>query len=257
MAKVRIRGFDLHYEMRGQGYPVVLIHHLAGNLSSWRFQIPELSKHFKVVAYELRGHGDSESVETGYSIKDQTEDLVALLKQLNLQQTHVVGHSIGGSIALNFAIQHPQLLGRVVAVAPPLEPASKEGLAENKRLLAIAKEKGMEAVAEARRNILPKKLTGDEELWSGFKKTYGMTSILGYEKTLEASANMPPIAQELSKIQNPVLGISGDLDALAPNLNIMATKIPNFKAVVMVGCGHFPTLENTVEFNRNLTNFLL
>jgi len=247
----------MHYEVLGQDNPVVLIHHLGGNLNSWRFQIPELSKYFKVVAYDLRGHGYSECPLDGYSLNDQTEDLVELAGHLGLPGFHAIGHSIGGSIALNAAIQYPDILDQVVAVAPPIEPTPEARLKESGLLLKTAKTRGMEAVAEARRETMPKKITENEELWREFKRRYGMTSVSGFEKTVEALTDMPSMIEELPKIRNHVLGIAGDLDVLSPNLDIMASKIPNFRKLAIPGCGHFPMLENTAEFNRSLFDFFL
>jgi pimeloyl-ACP methyl ester carboxylesterase len=108
---------------------------LGGNLNSWRFQIPELSKYFKVVAYDLRGHGYSECPVDGYSLNDQTEDLIELARHLGLPRFHAIGHSIGGSIALNAAIQYPDILDQLVAVAPPIEPTPEARLKESRLLL--------------------------------------------------------------------------------------------------------------------------
>jgi pimeloyl-ACP methyl ester carboxylesterase len=110
-------GLRLHYQATGDGPPLVLIHGLTGNLAVWHLKIvPLLSDHFRVVTYDLRGHGYSDMPPTGYSADDMAEDLLELTDALGIERPVLVGHSYGADIALHYAVQHPDRVDQVIAI---------------------------------------------------------------------------------------------------------------------------------------------
>ncbi len=117
MPKAHVNQANLYYEVHGQGEPLVLIPGISHSSSIWFLQIPELSKHFKVVVYDNRGVGKSDMPEQPYSIADEADDVAVLLDELGLKRAHVLGMSRGGYIAQELAIGHPQRVRRLVLLA--------------------------------------------------------------------------------------------------------------------------------------------
>src|SRR5258706_8468964 len=102
MPKVLANGIQQHYQMRGEGPDVVLLHGVTSNLAVWyNGVLPVLSSEFRVTAYDLRGHGLSDLTPNGYSSRDMSEDLHGLLDALEIRDAILVGHSFGGAIALH------------------------------------------------------------------------------------------------------------------------------------------------------------
>jgi pimeloyl-ACP methyl ester carboxylesterase len=109
MPKVLVHGVHLNYEQAGTGPDLVLIHGLTGNLTSWKSRIqPALVDQFRLLTYDLRGHGESDKPPSGYTVADMVRDLVALLDHLALSQARLVGHSFGGQIALSACIEYSE-----------------------------------------------------------------------------------------------------------------------------------------------------
>ena len=114
-------GLTLHYQQVGDGPDVVMVHGITGNLAVWHLQlVPVLSDRFRVLTYDLRGHGYSGTPPSGYSPDDMADDLLGLLDGLELERPALVGHSYGADITLYFAARHPDRVSQVVAIEPAL-----------------------------------------------------------------------------------------------------------------------------------------
>src|SRR5687768_1139392 len=116
MPFVTARGIRFSYRQDGAGPDVVLIHGVAGNMAVWYLcgLVRALSRHFRVTAYDLRGHGYSESTPIGYTSRDMAEDLQALLRELGLGPVYLLGHSFGAAVALQTALAEPDAVAGVV-----------------------------------------------------------------------------------------------------------------------------------------------
>jgi pimeloyl-ACP methyl ester carboxylesterase len=119
-------GLTLHYQQVGYGPDVVMVHGITGNLAVWHLQIvPALCDRFRVLTYDLRGHGYSGTPPAGYSPDDMADDLLGLLDGLEIERPAVVGHSYGADIALYFAARNPDRVTQAIAIEPAL-PALEE-----------------------------------------------------------------------------------------------------------------------------------
>lgn len=117
MPRARINGIELYYEVHGAGEPLLLIAGLGFGVWSWFRQIPDLSQHFRIVAFDNRGAGLSEKPDCEYTIEMMAEDAVALLRTLNVARAHVLGHSMGGYIAQEIALRHPDVVSKLILVS--------------------------------------------------------------------------------------------------------------------------------------------
>lgn len=117
MPKIEANSLKFHYWISGQGENVVLVHGLGGNLAGWHLTlVPELQCEYRVLTYDLRGHGRSDAPPAGYTTGDMVQDLYELLDALGIDKAALVGHSWGGDIVLHFALLHPERVSELVVV---------------------------------------------------------------------------------------------------------------------------------------------
>lgn len=115
---VNVNGLKMYNEIYGEGNPVILLHgsYMTINLN-WGEIIPHLSKSNKVIAVEMQGHGHTADIKRDFSYEGLADDIAGLLNQLNIEKADIIGYSLGGTVALEFAIKHPQLIDKLVIIS--------------------------------------------------------------------------------------------------------------------------------------------
>lgn len=147
MATLRVGEIDVHYTISGDGPWVTLAHPLAGDLGLWAPQMAALSARFKVLRYDVRGHGATTATPAPYSLEQLAGDAAAMLDLLGIKRTHWVGLSMGGMIAQQLALDRPDLLDRiVVADSTARRPAGAAALWQSR--IDQAREHGLAALAD-------------------------------------------------------------------------------------------------------------
>ncbi len=141
-----IHGYRRAFRIAGDGPALLLIHGIGDNSSTWREIIPHLARKYTVIAPDLLGHGRSDKPRSDYSVAGYANGVRDLLSVLGIDRVTVVGHSLGGGVAMQFAYQFPQLIDRLVLVSaggvtkdvhPALRALSLPGLSEALKLLRI------------------------------------------------------------------------------------------------------------------------
>lgn len=122
MPAVKTGDISTYYEEAGSGEPLILICGISMDLQGWRLQVPELSKHFRVICYDNRGAGRTSAPDQPYSIAGMAEDLAALMDHLRIDSAHVLGYSMGGLIAQAFAAAHPHRVRKLILLSTTLRP---------------------------------------------------------------------------------------------------------------------------------------
>lgn len=122
MPYVPTRDIITYYEEAGSGEPLVLIRGLGSDLQAWALQVPALARHFRVITYDNRGAGRTSAPDKPYSIAGMADDLAALLDALHIEKAHVLGYSMGGMIAQEFALRHPARLEKLILLATTARP---------------------------------------------------------------------------------------------------------------------------------------
>ena len=266
MKKIDLDGIALEYELRGEGEPVVFIH---GALiaDSFRPMLEDraLADRFRCITYYRRGYGESTHSSPSVSIADQAHDCLGLLHHLRLERAHVVGHSLGGVIALKLAMDAPQLV-RSLAV---LEPA----------LVLGANGPGYRAsIARCRDRYRAGDLEGtvDEFLCARFGPTYreylerNLPGAFAQAVSNAGSAfevDMPPVADfafgepDARTITQPVLVVLGaDSDALWPRFGethrSLLAWLPHSESYVLPHATHALQLQNPHDMAVALAGFL-
>jgi pimeloyl-ACP methyl ester carboxylesterase len=115
-----INGLKLYYEIHGAGRPLILLHGGLGALEMFGPNLTALAKGHKVIALDLQGHGRTADIDRPISVELMADDVAALIRYLKLDRPDVMGYSLGGGVALQTAIRHPELVGRLVLVSTPI-----------------------------------------------------------------------------------------------------------------------------------------
>ena len=263
MPKVYINGVNYHYTVSGAGSSVVLCHGYTGNHQSWVHQIPELSQRYQVVAVDHRGHGstDAPSSADAYSIPIFAEDVYTLLNHLGINKCCLVGHSLGGFIALQLVLEHPQLVGSLVLVDTSSVGFYIPGYTElGEKLNEIARQDGMEAVFECNAEHNPmarKRFEKYPEMREISKSSMLETSVDGYVYTRQAMSRREDLTLRLGKISVPTLVVVGEGDTpFRQPSEVMAKGIPGARLHVVPRATHNPYEDEPEVFNELLLKFL-
>src|SRR3982074_3788329 len=112
-----VNGIKLYYEIHGKGYPLVLLHGGLGSTQMFEPNIALLAKGRQVIAVDLQGHGRTADIDRPFSLEAMSEDIAALLQYLKIPKADVMGYSLGGGVALQIAVRHPELVNKLVLVS--------------------------------------------------------------------------------------------------------------------------------------------
>jgi 3-oxoadipate enol-lactonase len=249
---------ELYYERYGRGHPVVFVNGLTASLESWYHQVPSFSKKYSVIIYDCRGQGRSDKPPSGYTGDHHTRDLKSLLNSLGIPRIHLIGHSFGGFVAMNFAINYPDMVGALVisdstSEAKPLIEKILNGWVEAQRhggldLRFDVSLPWLYSDLFIRKN--PKKIRL-------FKEAFMKNSSEATERlTIESLNNRA--TERLGQISSPTLLLLGDEDVLTPMryAQQLKEKIAGAQIAVIEKSGHVPPIENHPEFNRVILKFL-
>jgi pimeloyl-ACP methyl ester carboxylesterase len=118
-----VNGLKLYYEIRGTGAPVVVLHGGLSNTELIEGMIANLARTQRVIAVDLQGHGRTADIDRPFSCEAMADDIAALLRYLKVPKADIVGYSLGGSVALRTAIQHPEMVNKLVVVSAVVQPS--------------------------------------------------------------------------------------------------------------------------------------
>lgn len=259
-----LNGVDLNYEIDGQGKAVVFLHGYTGSIRDWDNQMRVLSPQYQIIALDIRGHGKSAapSREEGYSLEIFVDDVYGLLKLLDIEKCYLVGHSLGGIIALQFALEHKDMLAALVLVDTSSEQIELDPnyVELTQTLHEIARSEGMEAAFEYDATHNPQKIELFKkypELKEVKRQRMQMTSVDAYTYIPKAWSNWKSLTPRLSEINVPTLIYLGEEDLPFANAaQILKREIAKSELVMVRGVGHSPQEESPRYFNDKLLAFL-
>ena len=245
MNKIKLNGIELAYERRGKGAPLVLIHGYPLDHSIWNDVAAQLENDFDLILPDVRGFGDSTTIDSPYSLSDIANDLAALLDSLGVDQTALAGHSMGGYIALAFAKAFPKRvtgLALVSSQAAKDTPERKEG---RYKTAADVAQKGVQIVADA----MTDKLSPSQTVRDVIRPLIGKQSVTGVAGALKAMAEREDMTSFLAAFERPLILTHGDADELIPIERAREIKalVPSAHLLELVGAGHMPMMEMPVE----------
>jgi 3-oxoadipate enol-lactonase len=260
--EVQLNGARIHYKRSGAGFPVVFLHAGVADSRMWESQAEGLSKHFDVITPDMRGFGDSELPAEAWS---PIADVLALMDALGLRQApHLVGCSIGGSTAIDFILEHPERVSKLVLVGAgvsgqPYDDQYDHLFAE---VEAADKAKDMPALNEAEMKLWlvgPGRTAShiDKRLRDLFLDMNGRSLASDWESAPKQKID-PPAFGRLGDITAPTLIVVGDHDLpdVQETADLLTSKIRGARKAVIHDAAHLPNLEHPDEFNRLLIDFL-
>jgi pimeloyl-ACP methyl ester carboxylesterase len=256
MAYFQSGNIKIFYEEVGKGIPIVFMHGFSLNNTMWECQVSQYSKKYRVITYDARGHGNSESPESGYSREDRALDLLNLANHLSLPPFHLVGFSIGGGDALCFAIENQSRLNSLIlvaSVASGFKPKVKFHDYGD-----IVKEKGINV---AKGMFIESSLSKYGDNHREIKeKLEGMMNTFSGKYWLDPMSGKYPKRDDVilsASVRIPVLIIVGENDiSWMPLAKILNEKILDSRLEILSGVGHMVNLEAPDKFDQILNDFL-
>jgi pimeloyl-ACP methyl ester carboxylesterase len=228
---VKLKDATLYYETYGSGEPVLLLHGDSQSINAFLFQIPELSKHYKVIAVDTRGQGKSIDKTTGpLNYEMFAKDMKDLLDSLHIKKTNVVGWSDGGITGLLMAIKYPEYVNKLAVTGANLEP-SKDAVGE----------KVLKEIAEQRNK------------WAKDTTAKGRMETRLYTMML-TEPHIP--VDSLKTIKAPSLIMAGENDVInLKHTELIAKSIPGATMYIFKGATHYVPVDQPNEFNKEVLDF--
>jgi 3-oxoadipate enol-lactonase len=244
----------------GRGAPLMLVHGLGEDHRAWRKLLPHLALSRRVIAYDLRGHGETTLGDADGTLAQLGDDLVALLDAMGLGRVDLCGFSLGGMVVLRAAIDAPRRVRRLV----PLATSSRVGRAVAPWYLERAElaDRGAQALhpvleEDTRQQFL--NAPGEADAHWRIRRQ-ATQDPRGFANACRAAValNAAPLDPELPGIRAPTLVVSGELDSLCPPRagEIVASAIPGARLEIVPGSGHAVAVERPSELGELLLGFL-
>ncbi len=260
--KADINGHSLNYVVQGanNGLPVVFIHGFPFSHRMWGPQLEALPHRCRAIAYDVRGHGDSDVGNGQYTVELFVDDLIGLLDHLAVDRAVVCGLSMGGYIALRAVERHPERFRGLVLCDTRSEADTDEARIKRAGTSAAVRSRGVSAFAEefVKLVLAPRTLTANTSVVQKVKELITANDPLGVCGTLLALAARTDTTPALPAMNLPTLILVGEHDTLTPpaDAQAMARALPDAALHVIPGAGHMSNLENPAAFNEHLLGFL-
>ena len=246
-------------DLRGAGAPVVFLHGIGGGAESWAPQLDAFAPHYRTIAWNMPGYHGSPALDE-MTFPALAETLLGLLDDLGLDRVHLVGHSIGGMVAQQFAATWPERLRSLVLSATSPAFGRSDGEFQHafvaKRLEPLGNGQSMADIAPG----IVAELIGEGADPAGAELARRCMASVPAEAYRQAMRCLVTFDRRdaLPKIAVPTLLIAGenDTNAPAPMMERMAGKIPGTRFTVIPGAGHLANLERPQTFNAVLAGFL-
>jgi len=240
--------------------PVVFIHGFPFSKAMWGPQMSALASGYRVVTYDIRGHGESDRGDGHYLIEFFVDDLIGLLDALHIDDPVLVGLSMGGYIVLRAVERSPERFSALVLCDTRSEADSNEGKLKRAAMIRLLKTEGIDAFAEQSIKTLfaPDSFTKNPSAVSFVRDTILATPPETIAATHIALSARTDHTDSLSRITVPTLILVGEHDAVTPPSAALSMKerIQHADVHIISGAGHVSNLENPQEFNRFLKAFL-
>ncbi len=264
MPIAKINGVNLNYEVAGKGEAVVFLHGMMESAQDWTNQFAALSPKYRDVALDNRGLGKSAapSREEEYSIEIFANDVFGLLKLLDIKRCCLAGHSFGGFVALQFALEHPDMLAALVLVDTSSGQFARDPNYSKLRqkLDELARSQDTEAAFEYEVANNPQRIERFQkhpEQREIARQRIRMISVDGYIYVPRAFGKWQPVTSRLSEIKVPTLIYRGEEDlAFTEAVQTLKKGIADSELVTVKGVGHSPHEEAPDIFNKALLRFL-
>ncbi len=248
----------VHYEVYGHGRPVILLHGWLGSWGLWQETMSHLSRGFRTYALDFWGFGESGKKRDTYAIQDFVGLVVQFMEKLGIAEAPLIGHSMGGTVSLSVAIQHPQRVRQVVVIGSPIVGSSLSFLLKmfGQRMIASIVYHNLWLLKLGFRVLAPF-YTRDPRWPDMMDRDLSRTTLESFLTSI-ASLHRTDLRPLLNKINIPAMGMYGDKDIVVhPKQWIpMQRGIPHARIERFNTAGHFIMLDEPLRFVHTLLDFL-
>ncbi|WP_285766178.1 alpha/beta hydrolase [Peribacillus sp. SI8-4] len=244
----------LSYIETGKGNKTLLfIHGFCGSHEYWKDIISKLKDEFRIVAVDLRGHGESEPISASFSIEDMADDLAAVLEDLGIDQVYMFGHSLGGYVTLAFAERFPGKLSGFSLVHSTALPDDKAGKEGRLKSIETIEAKGVPAFVDG---LVPKLFAhSDDPRIQSAKEIGYKTSEGGAIGSLHAMRARVDRNHVLKETKLPVLLVAGEQDKIISAEKTFSVEGSHIQKVTLEGSGHMGMLETPRRLAEEIREF--
>ena len=249
----------VHYEVDGRGQPVILLHGWLGSWSYWMKTMEALSPRYRCYALDFWGFGESGKRRNSYQVNDFVNLVDQFMDRLGIEEAPIVGHSMGGTVAISLALAKPKRVQRVIVVGSPivgdslnifLRLAGKPWIASIVWQMPTALKLGI-------RLFSPLVAKDWSEWYQMITRDISHATLPSFFTSIN-SLHKTDLRDDLSCITRPIMGIYGLGDNVVEpsQADIIVKSVPISRIKMMPGSGHFPMLDEPQAFNENLAEFL-
>lgn len=260
MPEVESQGIEIHYEVRGAGPPLVLMHSFLCSSAMWEPQIEPLARHFRLINIDMRGHGESGAVTEPLTLYDLVDDVIAVLDRQEIDRAVWAGLSIGGMIALRAALRHPERVDRLLLLDTDAGAEKTWVTLKYRGLGWIARRFGLAPVSGqvARQMFGATTRREQRELVATWGERFESVDVPSILLVLEALVKRDDLYPSLGRIDAPALVLVGSEDVSLPpaRSRLLAERLPGAQLVEIERAGHLSSLEQPAAVNRALISFL-
>ena len=264
MPKVKVGDINIYYEVHGEGEPLVMIPGTGSTMDGFFRHLPVFAREYQVIVYDPRGAGRSDAPDIPYTTEMMADDLAGLMDAIGINSTHILGASMGGMIAQQFALLYPQRVRSLILACTKF--GGPHEIPVDAEILEYWEH--------------PKQLSPEDSIMQGLRLQMSQEFIdknpdLIKQIITRAIESPPPVNPQsgmrqvkailghntydrLPEIKTPTLVIQGDADRMSPvgNARILASRIPNAELVILKKMGHAFIFEAFDESNRIMLDFL-
>jgi pimeloyl-ACP methyl ester carboxylesterase len=237
-----VNGITLAYQELGYGSPLILINGFASTMDMWSPPVlAALANHFRIIIFDHRGTGYSSASDDPFSITLFASDTLGLMDSVGISRTHIIGLSMGASVAQELVMAYPERVDRLILVAGTC--GSPQGIRVPPGVWDMLSDKGGDPMEIANRMfsvLFPEDWLASHDPWQYCPEVRETTSEANAARQAEAFFSWPGSWKRLPGIRSPVLVITGTGDAVIPpeNARILASRIPGARLVEVPGAGH-------------------
>lgn len=248
----------VHFEVNGRGRPIIFLHGWLGSWDLWQDTMDFLSGYYRTYALDFWGFGESGKKSGSFTVPDFVSMVGQFMENLGIQNAPLVGHSMGGTVSLSFALQNPDKVSKVVVIGSPIVGSS---------LCFMLKLAGYPCIARLVFNTMWALKLGirvaspwitREPKWTRMiEKDLSRTTIESFLLSI-ASLRRIDLRPELIPITSPVMGMYGNRDVIVhpDQWRVLQTSLPNARIERFENAGHFPMLDEPNLFRSKLWDFL-
>ena len=262
--KIKANGISQNYEITGNGKWLTMVHGAGDNLGMWWNQVPVFSRKYRLLAYDVRGYGQTETPSEGYSMDILVEDLYQLLKALGIYETYLLGYSMGGRVALGLTLAHPGMVKALILTNSPVVPIQRNA-EQMKEMMKLREERMKAAEKQGRAPAMDDMTTmvfspgwpeKHMDVIGQYRKTR-LNNDPGASTIAMRSMVMGATPPDVSSIKCPTLIIGGEHDGLMGVESVRAGKaLIHGSQLKILPTGHASAIEMPDEFNATVLEFL-